>query len=63
VQLKRNMKVVIPPGVSDGATMQIQGEGNLNKKRCDQLKIFYFILFIYYYYYFFFLSCVANAIF
>jgi hypothetical protein len=43
VQLKRNMKVVIPRGVSDGATMQIQGEGNLNKKRCDQLKIFYFI--------------------
>lgn len=33
VRSKRNMKVVIPPGVSDGATMQIQGEGNLNKKR------------------------------
>ncbi|KAE8125859.1 hypothetical protein FH972_020628 [Carpinus fangiana] len=33
VQLKRNMKVVIPAGVSDGATMQIQGVGNLNKKR------------------------------
>ncbi|KAK4567460.1 hypothetical protein RGQ29_003304 [Quercus rubra] len=33
VQSKRNMKIVIPPGVSDGATMQIQGEGNLDKKR------------------------------
>uniref|UniRef100_A0A2N9IH17 J domain-containing protein n=1 Tax=Fagus sylvatica TaxID=28930 RepID=A0A2N9IH17_FAGSY len=34
VRSKRKMKVVIPPGVSDGATMQIQGEGNLDKKRC-----------------------------
>ncbi|XP_075662209.1 uncharacterized protein LOC142631780 isoform X3 [Castanea sativa] len=33
VQSKRNMEIVIPPGVSDGATMQIQGEGNLDKKR------------------------------
>uniref|UniRef100_A0A7N2RC11 Chaperone protein DnaJ n=1 Tax=Quercus lobata TaxID=97700 RepID=A0A7N2RC11_QUELO len=33
VQSKRNMKIVIPPGVSDGATMQIQGEGNLDRKR------------------------------
>ncbi|KAK1565422.1 hypothetical protein Q3G72_026224 [Acer saccharum] len=32
VQSKRSMKVVIPPGVSDGATMQMQGEGNVDKK-------------------------------
>ncbi|OVA11201.1 Heat shock protein DnaJ [Macleaya cordata] len=33
VQLKRNIKIVIPPGVSEGANMQIQGEGNFDKKR------------------------------
>lgn len=33
VRLKRSMKVVIPPGVSDGATMRIKGEGNFDKKR------------------------------
>ncbi|KAF5469207.1 hypothetical protein F2P56_013296 [Juglans regia] len=33
VRSKRNMKVVIPPGVSDGATMKIPGEGNANKNR------------------------------
>ncbi|KAB1217385.1 Chaperone protein DnaJ [Morella rubra] len=33
VQSRRNMKVVIPPGITDGATMQIQGEGNLDRKR------------------------------
>ncbi|KAL5817835.1 hypothetical protein ACOSQ3_026213 [Xanthoceras sorbifolium] len=32
VQSKRSMTVVIPPGVSDGATMQMQGEGNFDKK-------------------------------
>ncbi|KAF5934257.1 hypothetical protein HYC85_030428 [Camellia sinensis] len=33
VKLKRSIKVVIPPGVSDGATMQVRGEGNFDKKR------------------------------
>ncbi|XP_044466354.1 chaperone protein DnaJ isoform X2 [Mangifera indica] len=33
VQSKRSMEVVIPPGVHDGATMQIQGEGNFDKMR------------------------------
>lgn len=28
------MSVTIPAGVNDGATMQIQGEGNFDKKRC-----------------------------
>ncbi|XP_057952579.1 uncharacterized protein LOC131146802 isoform X2 [Malania oleifera] len=32
VQLKRSIKVVIPPGVDDGATMQVQGEGSFDKK-------------------------------
>ncbi|KAH0976064.1 hypothetical protein GBA52_017963 [Prunus armeniaca] len=33
VQSKRPMSVTIPAGVNDGATMQIQGEGNFDKKR------------------------------
>ncbi|KDO62796.1 hypothetical protein CISIN_1g0103302mg, partial [Citrus sinensis] len=33
VQSKRSMKVVIPPGVSNGATMQIRGEGNFDRRR------------------------------
>lgn len=33
VQSKRNIKVVIPPGVDDGATMRIRGDGNSDKKR------------------------------
>ncbi|PQQ15460.1 chaperone protein DnaJ [Prunus yedoensis var. nudiflora] len=33
VQSKRAMSVTIPAGVNDGATMQIQGEGNFDKKR------------------------------
>lgn len=33
VQAKRKMEVVIPPGVSDGDTMKIRGEGNFDKRR------------------------------
>lgn len=33
VQSTRSIKVVIPPGVSDEATMCIEGEGNADKKR------------------------------
>ncbi|CAK9158630.1 unnamed protein product [Ilex paraguariensis] len=33
LQSKRSIKVVIPPGVNNGATMQVQGEGNFDKKR------------------------------
>lgn len=33
VELKRNINIVIPPGVYDGATMQIRGEGNIDQKR------------------------------
>ncbi|XAR48287.1 hypothetical protein NMG60_11031050 [Bertholletia excelsa] len=33
VKSKRNIRVVIPPGVNDGATMQVQGEGNTDNKR------------------------------
>ncbi|KAI3920809.1 hypothetical protein MKW98_005635 [Papaver atlanticum] len=33
VKLKRNIQVVIPPGVYEGASMQIQGEGNSDKNR------------------------------
>ncbi|XP_031405368.1 uncharacterized protein LOC116214178 isoform X2 [Punica granatum] len=33
IQSKRSMQVVIPPGVSDGATMQLQREGNFDNKR------------------------------
>ncbi|XXG40901.1 hypothetical protein AAC387_Pa01g1498 [Persea americana] len=32
-QLKRNLKIDIPPGVSDGITMQVQGEGNFDEIR------------------------------
>lgn len=33
VQLKRIIRVVIPPGVKDGATMKVEGEGSFDKKR------------------------------
>ncbi|KAK4752626.1 hypothetical protein SAY87_021424 [Trapa incisa] len=33
IQSKRSMKVIIPPGVSDGATMQLQREGSFDSKR------------------------------
>jgi molecular chaperone DnaJ len=33
VQAKRKMEVTVPPGVNDGDTMQIRGEGNFDKKR------------------------------
>ncbi|XP_058722553.1 uncharacterized protein LOC131594451 isoform X2 [Vicia villosa] len=33
VQAKRKVEVVIPPGVNDGDTMRIRGEGNFDKKR------------------------------
>ncbi|XP_022137134.1 uncharacterized protein LOC111008684 isoform X2 [Momordica charantia] len=33
LQSIRKMKIVIPPGVTDGATMQIQREGSFDKKR------------------------------
>ncbi|PIA26669.1 hypothetical protein AQUCO_09100080v1 [Aquilegia coerulea] len=33
VQMKRSIKVVIPPGVNDGATMKVQGEGNNDRNR------------------------------
>ncbi|XP_062118114.1 uncharacterized protein LOC133831733 isoform X2 [Humulus lupulus] len=33
VQSKRTMDLVIPAGVSDGATMQMRGEGNFDSKR------------------------------
>lgn len=35
VKSKRSFDVVIPPGVDDGATMQLQGEGNLDKNRSN----------------------------
>ncbi|CAJ2641892.1 unnamed protein product [Trifolium pratense] len=34
VQAKRKMEVTVPPGVNDGDTMQIRGEGNFDKRRC-----------------------------
>ncbi|XP_059644312.1 uncharacterized protein LOC132286076 [Cornus florida] len=33
VRSTRNIKVVIPPGVNDGSTMQVRGEGNFDKER------------------------------
>lgn len=33
VQANRKMEVVIPPGINDGDTMQIRGEGNFDKRR------------------------------
>ncbi|XP_056684209.1 uncharacterized protein [Spinacia oleracea] len=33
IRSKRSFDVVIPPGVDDGATMQLRGEGNLDSKR------------------------------
>lgn len=39
VQSKRSIKVVVPPGVHDGATMQVRGEGNIDKKRSPLIKV------------------------
>ncbi|XP_074378859.1 uncharacterized protein LOC141720380 isoform X2 [Apium graveolens] len=33
IQTKRIIKVVIPPGATDGVTMQLRGEGNVDNKR------------------------------
>lgn len=33
VRAKRSVRVVVPPGIHDGATMQVQGEGNFDKRR------------------------------
>ncbi|KAL9170039.1 hypothetical protein ABFS82_04G117900 [Erythranthe guttata] len=33
VRAKRSIEVVVPPGVDDGATMQVRGEGNSDKTR------------------------------
>ncbi|XP_065850880.1 uncharacterized protein [Euphorbia lathyris] len=33
ISSKRSMKMTIPAGIRDGATMQVQGEGNLDEKR------------------------------
>ncbi|WOG99703.1 hypothetical protein DCAR_0519058 [Daucus carota subsp. sativus] len=33
IQTKRTIKVVIPPGITDGVTMQLRGEGNVDNKR------------------------------
>lgn len=44
IRSKRNMEVIIPPGVDNGATMQLRGEGNLDKSRSTfrlQLKLYY----------------------
>lgn len=35
VQAQRTVEVVVPPGVEEGATMQIRGEGNSDRVRCD----------------------------
>ena len=43
VQSKQTIEVDIPAGVSDGDTMQIQGQGNFDKKRLEGFQwIFYF---------------------
>lgn len=39
IQSKRSIKVVVPPGVHDGATMQVRGEGNIDKKRSPLIKV------------------------
>nr|XP_027124507.1 uncharacterized protein LOC113741211 [Coffea arabica] len=33
IQSKRRINIVIPPGIDNGATMQVQGEGNIDNKR------------------------------
>ncbi|XP_020553182.1 uncharacterized protein LOC105165743 isoform X3 [Sesamum indicum] len=33
VRAKRSIEVVVPPGVDDGATVQVRGEGNFDQKR------------------------------
>lgn len=34
IKSKRDISIVIPPGVNDGSRMRIQKEGNFDKKRC-----------------------------
>ncbi|KAJ4961044.1 hypothetical protein NE237_020954 [Protea cynaroides] len=43
ISSKRSIKVVIPPGVNNGATMKIQGEGNFDKKRGAAGDLYLFI--------------------
>ncbi|XP_043704006.1 chaperone protein DnaJ-like [Telopea speciosissima] len=43
IQSERSVKVVIPPGVNNGATMQVQGEGNFDKKRGAAGDLYLFI--------------------
>lgn len=33
IRTKRTIKVAIPPGATDGVTMQLRGEGNVDNKR------------------------------
>ncbi|KAI5660303.1 hypothetical protein M9H77_29096 [Catharanthus roseus] len=33
LESKRRINIVVPPGVHDGATMQVRGEGNIDQKR------------------------------
>ncbi|EPS62778.1 hypothetical protein M569_12012, partial [Genlisea aurea] len=33
VLVKHSIEVDVPPGINDGATMQVQGEGNIDQKR------------------------------
>ncbi|KAA3483976.1 chaperone protein DnaJ isoform X1 [Gossypium australe] len=37
VKVKRSMRIIIPPGVADGFTKRIRGEGNVDKKRAISL--------------------------
>ncbi|KAK9115137.1 hypothetical protein Syun_021934 [Stephania yunnanensis] len=43
VQAKRSIKVIVPPGINDGATMKIQGEGNFDKKRSIAGDLYLFV--------------------
>lgn len=48
IRSNRSFDVVVPPGVADGATMQLQGEGNIDRNR-SSLALFFLIIYSFFF--------------
>lgn len=46
MQVQRGVEIDIPAGVNEGLTIQIQGEGSLDKKRQVPTCVIFFMKFI-----------------
>lgn len=51
IRSNRSFDVVVPPGVADGATMQLQGEGNIDRNR-SSLALFFLIIYSFFFLFF-----------